>query len=134
MPLPRIFFGQTGGGGGGNVNVAENGVLKVASATLLNFLGGTTVVNAGGGQADINPNAGVALVVDYHTVTALELAAKEFTLPLASYGYFDADMVDGAILQESVDYAVILNKFNWNGLGLDGIIAAGDIIKFRYAP
>ena len=138
MPQPHIFFGNTGGGGGGSgtvQNVLDEGVLVLANAVELNFVGaGVTASNAGAGRAQITIPGGSTVLPLYHAVTAPELAAKQFTLPLGAFSFFIADIVDGAVLQDTVDFAVIGNQFNWNGLGLDGVIAEGDVVRFVYAP
>lgn len=137
MPQPHIFFGNTGGGGGGSgtlQNVLQNGVLVLANAVEINFTGSVAVSNAGGGRANVNVIAGSTTTILYHAITAPELAAKQFTLPLGAFSFYMADIVDGTVLRDTVDFAVIANQFNWNGLGLDGVIAVGDVVRFVYAP
>lgn len=42
--------------------------------------------------------------------------------------------MDGAPLQFGVDYSVNagLNRITWNGLALDGVVAAGDVLRVIY--
>lgn len=137
MPIPHIFFGNTGGGGGGSgtvQNVLDEGAVVVANAVEINFVGpGVTATNAGGGRADVTINTTTTVPL-YHTITAPELAAKQFTLPLAAFSFEIADIVDGPILQDTVSYQIIGNQFDWNGKTLDGVIQVGDVVRFVYAP
>ena len=72
--------------------------------------------------------------VIYHTVTAGEVTAKQFTLPStpAEPAKVLADMVGGGLLYYSVDFTISGAIFDWNGLTLDGLISASDIIRIQY--
>jgi len=79
----------------------------------------------GGGGSGID-------TVEYHTVTAGELAAKQFNLLAAPTSVDFSDMVGGGPLHEGVDYSLAGVVYDWNGLGLDGVIAEGDIVRIAY--
>ncbi|MDX1921457.1 MAG: hypothetical protein SFU25_12080 [Candidatus Caenarcaniphilales bacterium] len=75
------------------------------------------------------------LVPVFHTVTAPELAAKQFLLPVAPPlpGNVVVDMHRGApCLLNGVDFNIVGLVFDWNGFGLDGIIKVGDTIRLLY--
>jgi hypothetical protein len=79
----------------------------------------------GGGGNGIN-------TVNYHTVTAGELAAKSFNLSAVPTGIAISDMIGGGPLEAGVDYNLVGAAFSWNGLGLDGIIAEGDVVRVTF--
>jgi hypothetical protein len=72
--------------------------------------------------------------VEYHTVTALEITNKEFTLSLTPSDPTKVlvDLVNGSTQVYSVDFSITVNVLGWNGLGLDGTIIAGDILRVVY--
>lgn len=74
--------------------------------------------------------------LDYHTVTALEIAAKQFALsPAAKVGTeVQAMFVGGSAIENGVDFNILSSGtiFNWNGLGLDGFIEEGNQIQLYY--
>lgn len=89
-----------------------------------------SIPGSGGG-----PTPGVINTVIMHTVTAPELAAKQFNLPTAppDTSKLIVDVHQGpAALVFGSDYTVAGAVFSWNGLGLDGLIAAGDKIRIVY--
>ncbi len=125
----RTRFQSPGGGGSSfaGSTVKENGVVKTTGTSVFDFVG-ATVVPGGPGEAVITIAGAGAVLPEYHTVTALELAAKQFTLSSAPTIQW-ADVVSGPPLENAVDYQVAGNIFSWNGLGLDGIVAEGDVIR-----
>jgi hypothetical protein len=134
--LARNRFAPPAGGSGGGIAgvvVQDNGAVVVPAATQLNFIG-FTVALGGPGQADITFPGASSEQVEYHTVTALELAAKQFNLGSAPItpANVQADVVDGAVLGFSTDFSVVGSVFSWNGLGLDGVIAEGDVVRLVY--
>ena len=142
MPSPRLYLGLgTGGGGSGTLqDVKEGGITIVASATSINFTGaGVSVVNAGGGQADVSiPGGGGGggySNVDYHQITAPELAAKQFNLSgiPANPALALADVIGGGPQEYLVDYTIVGNVFSWNGLALDGVLIVGDRIRIAFS-
>lgn len=135
MPQPRIFFGNAGGGGPGTIEVRENDIPIVGAATILNFLGSVSVANAGGGKADITITGAGYDTVIFHTLTAGEVAAKQLNLPSApaNPNLMLVDQVDGTpALRIGVDFSVAGTLVDWNGLGMDGVVAEGDVIRFAY--
>jgi hypothetical protein len=129
----RTRFQSPGGSGSAfaGSNVKENGVVKATGVSVFDFVG-ATVAPGGPGEAIITITpGGSAVSPEYHTVTALELAAKQFNLSSAPTIQF-ADVCDGAPLQNAVDYSIAGAIFSWNGLGLDGIIAEGDVIRINH--
>lgn len=137
MPQPHIFFGQPAGGGSGTLaNIEQAGVPIVLGAITLNFRTGATVTNGGGGLANVDISGGGFSVVNYHTVTAPELAAKQFNLPSApgTPALAMVDVIGGSSQQITVGYNIVGVVFSWNGLSLDGIIGVGDVIRTAYNP
>lgn len=72
--------------------------------------------------------------VEYHTVTGLEITNKEFTLSALPSDPTKVlvDMVNGSTQVYSVDFVLTTNVLGWNGLGLDGVLIAGDILRVVY--
>lgn len=73
-------------------------------------------------------------IVEYHTITAGELTAKQFALSglPATAAYVVSDQIGGGPLHFSVDFTVIGINWGWNGLALDGLLVAGDVIRLNY--
>ena len=73
-------------------------------------------------------------VVEYHEILAAEETAKEFTLAqtAAEPTKVIADVIGATSQQYSVDFVISSNKFNWNGLGLDGSLTQGDVVRLIY--
>lgn len=72
--------------------------------------------------------------LEYHTVTAPEAAAKQFTLintPSVAANVM-CDIITGGPQAFSVDFTITTNVFDWNTLGLDGILDTGDIVRLHY--
>lgn len=138
MPESRIFFGNQGGGGPATIEIQEGGVPVVGAATTLNFTGNVTVVDSGGGVAEVQigggGGAGYNQVV-YHTLTTLEIANKQLQLPSVplSPALMLVDQANGTpSLLPGVDFTVAGDIVDWNGFGMDGVVAEGDIIRFAY--
>jgi hypothetical protein len=70
----------------------------------------------------------------FHTITAGEITAKEITLPHTPIvaGETVLDVIGGCSQEYSVDYTVSGNTLSWNGLALDGVLTAGDILRVIY--
>src|SRR5262245_51202487 len=88
---------------------------------------------SGGGGGP--PFPGTLDTVFYHTVSAPEAAAKQFNLPTVppDTGKLVVDIHQGPpALLYNVDYTTIGLVFDWNGLGLDGLLAAGDTVRVIY--
>lgn len=65
---------------------------------------------------------------EYHTLTGGEILAKQFNLSTSPTEYW-ADVVHGPSLNVGTDFTIVGNVFGWAGLGLDGVLSAGDIIR-----
>lgn len=73
--------------------------------------------------------------VEFRTISAGEESAKIIVLNYtpAAPGNVLVDIIGGGGAQEfGVDYTVVGDEFRWNGYALDGILSAGDKIRFHY--
>lgn len=70
----------------------------------------------------------------YHTISGAEAIAKEFQLPALPVepGKALVDVIGGGPQQFGVDYNISADTFSWSGTSLDGVLTAGDIIRFNY--
>lgn len=70
----------------------------------------------------------------YHTVTAGEEAAKQFTLTTAPADATKVlvDVIGGTSQQYLVDFTIAGSNFSWSGLGLDGLLVENDIVRIKY--
>lgn len=82
------------------------------------------------GQAPSGGGTGI-FVPFYHQVTPTDIANKYIVLPstptIPSSNIFD--LPSGAPQVYGVDFIIVGNHLDWNGLGLDGIIGAGDYAR-----
>lgn len=78
-------------------------------------------------------SAGVNNVV-YHQVTAGEEAAKLFVLPSTPITPTKTlvDVVGGSTQEYNVDFTISGVSFDWDGLGLDGDLTAGDVVRIQF--
>ena len=62
------------------------------------------------------------------------MTAKQLTLSVApsSPSEVMVDMIGGGAQHFSVDFTMSGSVFDWSGLALDGILTAGDVIRFGY--
>lgn len=70
----------------------------------------------------------------YHTVTAGEITAKQFTLvdaPADSTKVL-VDIVGGVTQESGVDFQITGTTFDFDGYGLDGLLAENDIVRLYY--
>lgn len=73
--------------------------------------------------------------VEYHTISSGEATAKQFTLsatPLSGAKVL-VDIIGGVSQQYSADFIISGNIFDWSGLGLDGLLTTGDVVRLHYA-
>ena len=72
--------------------------------------------------------------IEYHTVSAGEETAKEFTLTSApgDVAKVLVDIIGGVSQEYSVDFSITGSTFSWSGLGLDGILVENDIVRLKY--
>lgn len=91
-------------------------------------------VRTGGGGAGSVITVSGEWKVEYHTITALEFSAKQFTISETPFDNDQVlvDVVSGSTQQNAVDFDITGDVFDWNGLGLDGNINIGDIIRLAY--
>ena len=76
------------------------------------------------------------IVIEEHTITASDMTAKSFSLSqtMASTDQVAMTVYGGIPLNYGVDYtAVSSTAIGWNGLGLDGMIEAGDEVRLMYS-
>lgn len=72
--------------------------------------------------------------VEYRTLTVGEVAAKQLTLSAtpAEATKVIVDIIGGTSQHYSIDYTVSSNDLIWNGLGMDGILSSGDVLRIFY--
>jgi len=71
----------------------------------------------------------------YRTLTGGEAAAKSLTLPATpiSASKVKVDVMGGlGAVEYAVDFTVSGATFSWTGLGLDGLLSAGDKLRIVY--
>lgn len=91
------------------------------------------VYGSASGGAPVLP-ASYDLEVEYITLTNDMITNKELTLVGTPKNALKVivDVLNGTAQEYSVDYVVITNKLNWNGLGLEAKLQAGDKIRITY--
>lgn len=69
-----------------------------------------------------------------HTLILSDVENKEFTISPSPMVPSEVvvDIVGGSPQRFGEDYEIIGDKFNWDGLGLDGTLSIGDIIRLAY--
>jgi len=116
-------------GGVTSINGEIGPAISIVSGTGISIgtLGNTiTVTNTGSGSTTEN--------VEYRTLSAGEATAKALTLsatPITAAKTV-VDAIGGCGQVYSADFIVVVNILSWSGLGLDGILAAGDILRIAY--
>lgn len=100
---------------------------------------GKVLTNVGGVMSWEEPTGGSgsgASASYTHTLTALDASGKSISLPfdITTDNFVDLDIVGGSspALGEDFDFNYSLNLLVWSGLGLDGLLAEGDIIVLTY--
>ena len=90
---------------------------------------------SGGGGIVINDLIS-AERVEYVTLTLTDITNKYFDIPVApgAGGKLKIDTLHGTTLKNGVDYSVDVGnlRVGWNGLTLDGLVAAGDEFRVVY--
>lgn len=71
---------------------------------------------------------------EYHTVSSGEATAKQFNLASspADPTLTLVDVIGGGAQQYIIDFTIAGSVFNWSGLGLDGYLMAGDVVRLFY--
>lgn len=94
----------------------------------------TAIVYPGIGGAPTPPPPGSTQVVEIRILSLTNETNKE--LPLLNTPYVDSEvivMVQGAPSQVNFqDYQVVGDLLQWGGLGLDGLLEAGDSLTILY--
>lgn len=73
-------------------------------------------------------------IVQYKTLDATDITNKYITIP-ASPGDVTKvllDVIKGSSQEYGVDFSVSGTQLTWNGLGLDGQLNIGDILRYHY--
>lgn len=72
--------------------------------------------------------------IEYHTVTGGEATAKQFTMSAtaAASSKVLVDVIGGSSQENAVDFSIAGSTFDWSGLGLDGVLAASDVVRLKY--
>lgn len=72
--------------------------------------------------------------VEYRTLTGGEITAKELTLTATPTTALKVivDLISGCAQIYGTDFSVSGNILTWNGLGLDGVLIAGDVLRVQY--
>lgn len=86
------------------------------------------------GAAIVPPAPTGAWSVEYRTLTAGEITAKSLTLagsPASPSGTL-LDLIGSCAQIYSVDFTVSGSTLSWSGLGLDGVLGAGDVLRIVY--
>jgi hypothetical protein len=86
------------------------------------------------GVAALPPVPTGAPRTEFRTITAPEQSAKVIVLahtPADPVGVL-VDIIGGTAQEFNVDYTIVSNEFRWNGYSLDGLLSAGDRIRFHY--
>lgn len=86
------------------------------------------------GASNITPAPTGTFNVEYRTLTAGEATAESLALAStpADASKVIVDAIGGAAQHFGVDFTVAGNSLSWNGLGLDGILEAGDVLRIQY--
>jgi len=85
-------------------------------------------VSWGGGGGSAN------FLVETRSITGTEISNKQLTLvntPTASSAVI-VDAIGGTGQRVSVDFSLTGNILSWNGLGLDGVVSSGDVLRISY--
>lgn len=121
-----------GGGGSGNISSinGETGpAISIVAGTGIDVTttpNTITITNIGSGSTTEE--------LEYRTLTSGEITAKSLilgALPISGAKVM-VDTVGGCSQVYNVDFTVIGMVLDWNGLGLDGLLAAGDILRIHY--
>lgn len=148
LPIDAVvtFFkpGTSTGGAGAPLKVLDEGVETDPAVVEMDFVGaGVSVTQTAAGKVEVSIPGGIggggaaasdAWKVEHHTITAGEAVAKSFTMgsvPLAPTEVV-VDVIHGGAQAYGIDFLITVDEFSWDGLGLDGSLAEGDIIRLQY--
>jgi len=73
-------------------------------------------------------------IVEYKTLDATDISNKLITIPTtpSDVSKVILDVIKGSSQQYGVDFNVSGTTLNWNGLGLDGELNIGDVLRYHY--
>jgi hypothetical protein len=76
-------------------------------------------------------------VVEEFTLSSTDITNKKITLTYTpvNQNYVTLDVIGGGVQDNGIDYIVntATKEVSWSGLGLDGILEAGDVIRVTYS-
>jgi len=128
------YTGYTGGGGGGGSGITS--INSQVGPGVSIAAGAGISVSAGGNVITVTNTAasGATPQLEYRTLSSGEAAAKQLTLANvpSNSAMVIMDVIDGGPQQYSVDYSVTVDVVSWSGLGLDGILSTGDVLRLLY--
>lgn len=124
-----IYPVLTGSGGGVTSLNTQTGDITLVAGTNITITpgAGTLTINATGtGSTDVK--------IEMRTISAGEATAKALTLVQtpANAGEISLDIISGTSQFYGADYTVSGSTLSWTGLGLDGLLAAGDMVVITY--
>ena len=75
-----------------------------------------------------------SFVPEYHDISSGEASAKQFNLSNAPDDPTEVlvDVINGSSLKPTTDFIITGNVFDCSGLGVDGVLEAGDCIRLVY--
>lgn len=120
--------------------VAGSAVQLAADPGLEDSTGLRVKIKAAGGITrdsdglSIDHSTIAAFKAEEHTITAGEITSKSFTLSAtpSSAGEVCMDILTGCAQDNGTDFTVSGTTVSWTGLGLDGVIEAGEIVRMIY--
>lgn len=86
------------------------------------------------GTPSVSVTPSGTLVVEYYELLAGDITAKEITLPSTPSDPTKVllDIIGGSAQEYGVDFSVSGTTLTWNSLGLDGVLIAGDKLRYWY--
>jgi hypothetical protein len=70
--------------------------------------------------------------VTYIYITPAIIASKTIPLPISNIYSVAINVVNGSSINNGLDFSVVGNLISWDGLGLDGVLAEGDMLRIIY--
>jgi hypothetical protein len=87
-----------------------------------------------GGTPIVPPAPSGSLKTEYITLDNTDVTNKYVTLAQTPASAADVllDIIGGSSQQYTLDFVVTGSQLGWNGLGLDGVLANGDVLRVHY--
>jgi hypothetical protein len=128
--------GGAGVGAGAVYRVDTAGAQDLGSGSISYNIGDKVVYNLAGvwEKWDVEDEPEEKTKVEYRTISAGEASSKSLILaeePLTA-GEVALDVKGGTAQFYSDDFTVSGDVLDWNGLGLDGLLVAGDKVRIIY--